>query len=224
MCRRLEILTIAALLLIVGSRSALAGGVSIGEVDDFEDGTTESWQEGGASPNPPTNVATGGPMGVDDNYLQNVSVDDGDADDEAGERLVMSNTAQWTGNFNALGPEVSLSVDLNNEGASPLMIRFSISNGSTFWTTGDAAAFSLPAVPGWSSATFTLSTADMVQVLGTDPLATVLGNVTRATLMHSTFPAAGNSGAPPSKVSATLGVDNLRIESVPVELQSFSIE
>ena len=34
------------------------------ENDDFEDGTTMGWDEGGPSPNPPTNIADGGPGGA----------------------------------------------------------------------------------------------------------------------------------------------------------------
>ena len=39
---------------------------NVGPVDDFEDGTTQNWKEGPASPTQPTNVSTGGPDGAGD--------------------------------------------------------------------------------------------------------------------------------------------------------------
>ena len=39
---------------------------NIGPVDDFEDGTTQSWQEGPSSPTQPTNISVGGPDGTAD--------------------------------------------------------------------------------------------------------------------------------------------------------------
>src|SRR3712207_4557029 len=47
--------------------------VTLGQVDTFQDGSTMNWQEGGNSPNPPTNVASGGPAGAGDRYLENDS-------------------------------------------------------------------------------------------------------------------------------------------------------
>ena len=76
-----------------------ARAVVPGQVDDFEDGTTMGWREGAASPNPPANVATNGPAGAGDNFLEDVS--SGGAG--AGGKLVMFNTAQWTGDYLAAG-------------------------------------------------------------------------------------------------------------------------
>ena len=47
--------------------------VGLSSLNDFEDGTTQAWSEGFRSPNPPTNVSSGGPSGVGDNYVRNVS-------------------------------------------------------------------------------------------------------------------------------------------------------
>ena len=62
---------IFSLIGVLISGAALAIGA--GQVDDFEDGTVQGWSEGGPSPNPPVNIATGGPDGADDNYLRNAA-------------------------------------------------------------------------------------------------------------------------------------------------------
>lgn len=67
--------------------------VTAGQVDDFEDGTVQGWMEGAISPNPPTNIATGGPAGAGDNFLQNISVIP--VSGTVGRRMAMFNTAQW---------------------------------------------------------------------------------------------------------------------------------
>ena len=43
------------------------------QLDDFEDASTQSWGTGGANPVPPVNISSGGPAGLDDNYLQMTS-------------------------------------------------------------------------------------------------------------------------------------------------------
>ena len=73
----------------------------VGMIDDFEDGTTQFWTEGPPSPNDPTNEATDGPQGADDNYLQNVS--SGMAG--AGGKMVIINKAQWRNDFLGNGIE-----------------------------------------------------------------------------------------------------------------------
>ena len=43
--------------------------VVAGQIDDFEDGTTQGWVEGTSSPNPPINISTGGDMILTAVYL-----------------------------------------------------------------------------------------------------------------------------------------------------------
>src|SRR3954454_19630876 len=62
--------TIAALFL-----TRIASAVSIGQIDTFQDGTTDGWFAGGLGmgqvpPVPPQVIANGGPMGTGDQYLQ----------------------------------------------------------------------------------------------------------------------------------------------------------
>ncbi len=70
------------------------------QVDDFEDGTPQNWEIGGAaSPEDmPMNVNTDGPDGVDDNYLTYTSL--GGAGPVS--KMIIFNagpTSQWSSNF-----------------------------------------------------------------------------------------------------------------------------
>ncbi len=65
----------------------------VGQIDDFEDGTTMGWMEGFPSPNPPVNIASCRPAGTGDNYLQNIS----SGGFGPGSAQVMFNHDQWTG-------------------------------------------------------------------------------------------------------------------------------
>ena len=83
---RLFCLTQIGFLVVLGLFSQASGAV-IGQVDNFEDGTTQGWVVGllGApSPAPPQNIPNGGPLGAGDNYLQLTSV----GGSGAGNRLV----------------------------------------------------------------------------------------------------------------------------------------
>ena len=103
MCSRsIRSLFLAALLCLALPPSVAA--VSVGHVDNFEDGTTQGWTINllgfGAPAAYPTNVAGGGPSGVDDNYLLFTSL----GGNGAGSRLVGINVgAAWTGNYTSAG-------------------------------------------------------------------------------------------------------------------------
>lgn len=74
----------------------------MGQVSDFESGTTEGWGIGlvSAHPNLPTNVASGGPDGADDNFLQTRS----NGGSGAGSRLAFFNeNLEWTGDYTTGG-------------------------------------------------------------------------------------------------------------------------
>ena len=99
--------------------SAGAFAVVDGQIDDFEDGTEQGWDEGPESPNPPLNVATGGPAGAGDNYLENVSI--GGVGTTPGKSLVQMNSLQWTGNYTAAEiTEIHMQVNVL-AGTTPLL-------------------------------------------------------------------------------------------------------
>ena len=110
----MKTLTVACLAFaLLGSAQA----ITLGQVDTFEDGTVQGWIGGGGS-NPPTNIATGGPRGVDDNYLR-VFAGVGGA-----QHLATYNGQQghWTGNWTAAGVKV-VEVHVRNQGPDAVELR-----------------------------------------------------------------------------------------------------
>lgn len=205
---------VATLLLLP---AALAAQVTAGQVDDFEDGTTEGWGVGagmgGAHPAPPANVASGGPAGADDNYLRLTAV--GGAGQ--GSRLSAINFAQWTGDWRAAGIG-SLQVDLANFGTNDLYIRFLWAEFGPMGPVNAAVtsdvAF-LPAGSGWQTFTFSLAPGSLVTLLGTAEGA--LSNAQELRLFHNPVPVffGPPSSSPP--VVGTLGLDNLAAVAVVPE-------
>lgn len=211
---------------LIGSRGApltmktipvlLALGVSVSVLqaqlvlDDFEDGTTQGWYVGDAGhPAPPANVASGGPGGVDDNFLLLRSFGPGGA----GSRLAVLSGAQWAGDYTAMGV-TGISMDVRNFGASDLSLRLLLEDfegmgpPTNLAITSDVAV--LPAGGGWTTVFFSLSVADLVPgVLGTP--AGALASVDVVRIFHNpeaTFPGPG-VGIP--AVVAEVGVDNITL-------------
>ena len=187
--------------------------------DDFEDGTTENWVIGEGSQ--PTNIPDGGPGGAGDNYLQTIST----GTSGPGSRMVVFNEAQWTGDYVALGSEVKISLMVANFGASLLNIRIAVERTSQTFTLGSGGqfasttAFTLPADGVWRSATFTLSDAEMTSVGGVDTLAEVLADVAHFRVLSSVVPAWRGD-----VIAGTLGMDDIDITQLPVEVESFSVD
>src|SRR3954447_19404395 len=78
--------------------------LTLGQTDTFEDRTTQGWTAGGIIPGtvvpvPPTNIPTGGPAGVDDNFLQLTAL----GGDGPGSRLSSFNLSRWSGDYLAAG-------------------------------------------------------------------------------------------------------------------------
>ena len=192
---------------VCGAGAGAARGVVVfGQLDDFEDGTTMGWEHAAPSPNPPTNVATGGPQGADDNYLRNVSTGGFGG---AGSRHVVFNQAQWAGNFNSAGV-TRVTGFMNNYGPGDLAMRVGIEGGTLNTRFASTGTISLPANSGWRPVTFDLTPSTMSVVAGTEDLATVLGNVTSFRLISAaTLSFMGDV------VAATLGVDDLRAMRLP---------
>src|SRR3954452_12485592 len=120
-----------------------ARAVTFGQIDSFQDGTPMNWVEGAASPNPPTNIATGGPAGSGDSYLLNVSGGFG-----AGSKQVMFNQAQWLGDYNAAGV-TRIRLNLANFGATDLFMRIAVEGGQFTSSFGSTNPIVLAANSGW---------------------------------------------------------------------------
>ncbi|MEM1041235.1 MAG: T9SS type A sorting domain-containing protein [Bacteroidota bacterium] len=173
--------------------------VTVGQSDDFQDGTTQDWRNGRNTPDV-SNVATGGPDGAGDSYLQVVA----DGSFIAG-RLAVFNDEQWSGDFTAAGV-TSVTVDLNNTGANDLVIRLWIENNFAGPGDGDVVStdgVSLPAGSGWQSFTFSVLPEDLTP-LGATSAGDVLTNVRRFRFYHGP-----TATAPGPNIVAELGLDNI---------------
>jgi hypothetical protein len=174
-------------------------------LDDFQDGTVESWvvsggPGGGVHPAPPANIATGGPSGAGDRYMRLTAL----GGLGAGSRLTVNNMDQWAMNYIASGV-TQIEMDVNNLGNTDLVLRLLFEDPMGAPPTN--IAFSddgiiLPAGGGWIHAVFDVTPGALVAALGTAEGA--LLNTTALRIFHSpvdVFP-----GEP---IVASLGVDNI---------------
>lgn len=193
------------LTVLVGILALMAApgfAISVGQLDDFEDGTTQSWANGGVSPNPPTNQTSGGPGGAGDNYLQETS--SGGAG--AGSRpVVLNRSANWTGDYATAGVDI-VELDLRNEGTGNLTIRVALEGTGGRWVTN--ASHVLPDDNLWdTNVSFSIAPGDLVTAGGADVNAT-LSNVTEIRIIHNTSPSFISLA-----VAATIDSDNIEAKS-----------
>ncbi len=199
-----------ALLLVLMMCPGEVAAVTLGQFDDFEDGTTQNWLVsllGAPHPAPPANVPGGGPAGVDDNYLQLTSIGGGGA----GSRLTVINVSQWAGDYLAAGVQ-GISMDLRNLSNADLSLRLAFNDaaaGPPANVAVSSAPFSLAAGGGWTSAYFPIAPGDLTAILGDASLA--LSGATELRLFHGAA-----TGFPGEPIVSQLGVDNIRALSAPV--------
>ena len=172
--------------------------------DDFEDGTVQSW--GGS---PTSNVPNSGPAGTGDNALRVAS----------GNRVVVMNQSQWTGNYAAAGIK-QISMDVQHQNAFPLALRLGIANGplgpggsGDTYVTDDAVAVANDGL--WHRITFNVKAADFVATSSntsiTPDAAAALANVTVLRLLHNPNPMDFTGAIGP----ATFFLDNIAASTVP---------
>jgi PEP-CTERM motif len=178
--------------------------------DTFEDGTTMGWfvpSVMGAHPSPPTNIATGGPAGVGDSYLQLVAVGGGGP----GSRLSVLNGSQWTGDYLAAGI-AAIRMDVNNFGPDEMVLRLLFEDfegpGPPENLALTLADITVPAGSGWMTVVFDLSLANLdVEAFGT--VLGALSDVDTLRIFHNPDPAFPGPGAGIPTANVTLGVDNI---------------
>jgi len=190
-----------AVLLFAASGIGAAHAIVLGQIDDFESGTTLGWATGHIQPV----ITTGGPAGAGDNFLQFTADSSG-----SNGRLTVFNRAQWLGDYVAQGI-TEIDLDLENLGATPLTIRLafksSTANGAPSYLS---AGFALPADATWHHATFTLSAATMTALGGPAAFDTFFTSGIAEVRIINEAGTANSNGDP---VTSTLGVDN--IQAVP---------
>ena len=200
----ISLTALLGLMLALQAGPAAATIVS-GQVDDFEDDLLQGWFGGGAaSPNPPTNIATGGPAGADDNFLRLTS---NGSPSGPGGRLVVFNEVQWAGNYLAAGVS-SIQMQVKNLGSTVLVLRL-ILDDSADGQSLTTDPITLAAGSDWSPISFSLAAAN----LSGGSFDTVMGNVIGLNLVHSPDVIAHRSFAP--GIVAQLGVDNIKAMSFP---------
>lgn len=110
------------------------------------------------------NVATGGPAGDGDAYLQITSV----SGNGPGTRLVVFNSTQWAGDYMAAGI-TAISMDVDNLGATDLELRLSIATQTSAAPTDRAVssvAIPLLAGSGWTTVQFPIDPGDLTALAG----------------------------------------------------------
>jgi hypothetical protein len=190
---------------------AAAADPIVGQVDNFEDGTTQGWRInllGMGSPPAntlPANIPTGGPAGLNDNFLLLTS----NGSQGAGGRLVaLTLDPRWTGDYVAAGVN-AITMDVNNLGATSLALRMLFESVGPMGPTDVAASAGAVIVPpgsGWTRVTFPIAPDDLTALMGSVGAALTRANVVR--LFH------GPAAAFPGPASAAqLGVDNITASS-----------
>jgi hypothetical protein len=191
--------------LCVGATPASA--ISVGMVDTFSNGTTEGWASGGANPYPPSNIASGGPGGSGDRFLQLTS----DGGGGAGGKLVVFNSGDWAGNYTAAAI-TAIGMDVANFGPADLLLRLRL--------TGPAGAIAIshdgiavPAASGWTHVSFSLAPGAL-----DGAAAPVLAGVSELRLYHSV-----GAFYPGVDVVARLGIDNVTAVPEPSVAALFAL-
>lgn len=189
---------------VLAVASPKASAIVVGQVDTFEDNTAQLWFAGGGPlgqtpPVPPVNQPSGGPLGLDDNYLQ-ISSTGGSG---PGSRLIAMNGSQWSGDYTAAGI-TAISMNLRNFGTTDLAVRLYLENPIAAAPTDTAMsdAVLLLAGGGWTHAEFALDTQSLTVLQGdADAL---LANVVFLRIVHATDPV-----FPPPAIAGLLGVDDI---------------
>ena len=175
----------------------------LGQIDDFQDLTTQNWSEGALSPNPPMNISSGGPGGAGDAFLQLIS--SGGAG--SGSRMVAFNSNQWSGDYTGL---FGIAGFLNNLGGTTLEMRvaFEAAGGTWFSSTNSIA---LSPGSGWTQVFFSFDEQDMTQIQGSLPYSQAISNVPQLRILSAASPAFRGD-----LIAGTLGVDSLTAVAIPV--------
>ena len=173
--------------------------VTVGQLDDFQDGSSDNWRTGSIFIN---NIANGGPAGAGDRYIQYSSAGGFGTDS----RMVILNDSQWLGTYSA--GVTGIAMDLNNLGAQSLSIRlaFFVDSSDGYVST---TPFSLAAGSGWQHAKFNLNPTDFTVVGSPGDFNTLLSDFQGQLRILSSSSASLRGDA----IAATLGVDN--VQAIP---------
>lgn len=180
--------------------------VAPGQTDDFQDGFTAGWTNGGFGP-PVVNIDTGGPAGAGDRFIEVTSTG---GNGGPGSRLVTFNRAQWLGDYTDTGV-TALEMDLRNPGSVTLSIRLGFKT-DPFNDVGYLSdAFLLPADDMWHHAVFLISPATMTALGDPDPFNMFFMSPGEVRIIDR-VDATGFEG---DVIAAQLDIDNIRAVPEP---------
>lgn len=165
-----------------------AAAIAVGQIDTFQDGTTQNWVEGinGAIPPvPPAAVANAGPNGAGDFALRLTATG---ALVGPGGKLVINNVQpRWQGSYTAAGVN-GIMLDVRNPNAFPVTLRVGV-DGPAIGTTGGrwiSQGVVVPATSSWRTLTFSLLAQDLLPGdAAATSAATTLGNVGVLRIVHA---------------------------------------
>ena len=156
-------------------------GITPGQIDTFEDDTTQGWSSASVITPPFGSPGSG-------SYVLQVS----SGGSGLQSRLEVFNRSQWLGNFLAAGV-TEVAMDLRNGSFSgTLPMRIAIREGTAASITAGYAsttAFSLPNDLQWHHAVFSLAPGSLTPIDSPQPLASDLANVLDFRLLSSASPA-----------------------------------
>ena len=160
--------------------AAPATAVTLGQIDDFQDGTTQAWMTGPVNPNPPVNVPDVGPAGLGDHSLQITSA----GAFGPGSRFVAFNAAQWAGDYPTAGVDLIV-LDVNNLASVTLNLRIALDGAGGRFVT--MASVPIAVGSGWQTVALSIAPADLTSAGGLDVNAT-LGAVTQLRVISAANP------------------------------------
>ena len=203
------------IILTMGLFAATAPAITIGHVDTFEDGTTMGWQTGMGLTFTPLNIASGGPSGANDNYLQLTAT--GLAGQPGGKMVAFTSSPNWTGDF--LGVP-AIQMDVNNFGPADLELRLLFEDfdgpGPPVNLALSTESISVPSGSGWVRVTFRIDPGSLTAPLG--DAATALANTDALRIFHNPDPVFQGPPASIPDVNAVLGIDNIAAVPEPGSL------
>jgi hypothetical protein len=184
--------------------SQFASAAVIGQIDTFQDGTTDNWFAGGLGmgqipPVPPQVVAAGGPAGAGDQFLQITAL----GGNGPGSRIAAINLNQWTGDY-LHSPVTGIAMDLKNLGATDLTVRLLFEDPMMAPPADQAVTTfgqTLKVGSGWTHTFFAIAPSAFTVLSG--DINTLLANTTLIRIIENPIPA----DAEP--IVGVLGVDNI---------------
>ena len=199
----MKLLASLAVIAAVALSSQNAGAVAIGQIDTFQDQTSDGWFSGGGPIGVPRSLVpvltTGGPGGAGDAFLEITGL----GGQGPRSRITANNDAQWTGNYLAAGV-TGIAMDLRNLGNTELTVRLLLENPMGGPPEDEAVTSFravLPVGGGWTHAVFPIAPAALTALEG--DVTALLSNVTFLRIIQN--PLAGDS----QPIAGVLGVDNI---------------